>query len=156
MLQLHSSIDIDASAPLVWAVLTDFASYKRWNPFIRGILGKPSNGNRLRLTLQRHGQPEHSTTSTLTYLREPHELRWRQARAMPFLFATEHRFRLESLPAGGVRFQLTEQVEGLFASLLGRRSQRATEESFHLMNHALKARAERLGARLAPVADATC
>jgi hypothetical protein len=152
-MQLHSSIDIDASASLVWAILTDFASYKRWNPFIRGILGKPSNGNRLRLTLQRHGEPEQSTASTLTYLREPRELRWRQTRLMPFLFTTEHRFRIESLPAGGVRFHLTEQVEGLFTSLLGRSRQRATEESFHLMNHALKARAERMGARLASAAD---
>ena len=155
MLQLHASVDIDASALLVWAILTDFASYRRWNPFIRAILGKSSNGNRLRLTLQRHGQPEQSTTSMLTYLREPRELRWRQTRLVPFLFATEHRFRIESLPAGGVRFHLTEQVEGLFASLLGRSSQRATEESFHLMNHALKARAERMGARLASVADAS-
>ena len=154
MLQLHASVDIDASASLVWAILTDFAAYKRWNPFIRAILGKASNGNRLRLSLQRHGQPERSTTSTLTYLREPRELRWRQTRLMPFLFATEHRFRIESLPAGGVRFHLTEQVEGLFASLLGRSRQRATEESFYLMNHALKARAERLGARFAPIADA--
>ena len=155
MLQLHASVDIDASASMVWAILTDFASYKRWNPFIRAILGKASNGNRLRLTLQRHGQPAQPTTSTLTYLREPRELRWRQTRLMPFLFATEHRFRIESLPAGGVRFHLTEQVEGLFASLLGRNRQRATEESFHLMNHALKARAERMGARLASVADAS-
>lgn len=153
MLQLHASVDIDASASLVWAILTDFASYKRWNPFIRAILGKSSNGNRLRLTLQRHGQPEQSTSSTLTYLHEPRELRWRQTRLVPFLFATEHRFRVEALPAGGVRFHLTEQVEGLFASLLGRSRQRATEESFHLMNHALKARAERMGVRLAVVAD---
>jgi len=154
VLQLHASVDIDASASLVWAILTDFASYKRWNPFIRAILGKSSNGNRLRLTLQRHGQPEHSTSSTLIYLREPRELRWRQTRLVPFLFATEHQFRIESLPAGGVRFHLTEQVEGLFASLLGRSRQRATEESFHLMNHALKLRAERMRARLPPVADA--
>ena len=57
MLQLHVSVDIEASASQVWAILTDFASYRRWNPFIRAILGKSSNGNRLRLTLQRHGQP---------------------------------------------------------------------------------------------------
>ena len=154
MLQLHSSVDIDASASLVWAILTDFASYKRWNPFIRAILGKPSSGNRLRLTVQQQGQAPQSTTSTLTYLREPRELRWRQTRLVPFLFATEHRFRIESLPAGGVRFHLTEQVDGLFASLLGRARKRATEEGFHLMNHALKARAERLAARFSSVDDA--
>jgi len=148
--QIHSSVDIDAPASLVWAVLTDFASYKRWNPFIRAILGTASNGNRLRLTVQREGCPPLSTTSILTYLREPRELRWRQSRMFPALFGTEHRFRIESLPAGGVRFHVTEQVNGLLASLLGRGSKRTTEESFHLMNHALKARAERLEARAGP------
>lgn len=147
MQQIHSSVDINAPASLVWAVLTDFAAYKRWNPFIRAILGTAGDGNRLRLTLQREGCPPLSTTSTLTFLREPRELRWRQSRMFPALFATEHRFRIESLPAGGVRFHLTEQVNGLLASALGRGSKRATEESFHLMNHALKARAERLEAR---------
>jgi len=154
VLQLHASVDIDASASRVWSILTDFASYRQWNPFVRAILGHASNGNRLRLTLQRHRQPEQSTTSTLTFLRERAELRWRQTRLLPFLFATEHRFLIESLPAGGVRFHLTEQIGGLFASLMGRNQQRAIEESFHLMNHALKARAERMGERLDPVAVA--
>jgi hypothetical protein len=154
VLQLHSSVDIDASASLVWAILTDFGSYKRWNPVIRAVLGKPSNGNRLRLTLQRQGQAPLSAISTLTYLREPRELRWRQKRLVPFLFATEHRFRIESLPSGGVRFHQSEQVDGLLASLLGRGSRRLTEEGFHLMNHALKARAERMDARSAMSDDA--
>jgi len=154
MQQIQSSIDIHASASLVWAILTDFASYKRWNPFISAILGRASNGNRLRLTLQRQGHPPLSTSSTLTYMREPRELRWRQRRLAPALFTTEHRFRIESLPAGGVRFHQCEQVDGLFAPLLGRSSQRATEEGFHLMNHALKARAERMGARALALDDA--
>jgi hypothetical protein len=152
VLQLHCCVDIDASASMVWAILTDFASYRSWNPFIRAVRGQASNGSRLQLILQKEGQAPLSTTSMLTYLREPRELRWRQKRAVPVLFATEHRFRIESLPAGGVRFHLTEQVQGLFASLLGRGRQRTTEESFHLMNHALKARAERMDGRLATAA----
>jgi len=149
MQQVHSCIDIDASASLVWAILTDFGSYKRWNPFIRSILGRPSNGNALRVTVQRPGCSPTSTNSTLTCLREPRELRWRHRRLAPALYGTEHRFRIESLPAGGVRFHQTERIQGLFALFLGRVSQRATEEGFHAMNHALKARAERMGARLA-------
>jgi hypothetical protein len=148
MQQINSSVDIDAPASLVWAILTDFGSYKRWNPFIRAILGKASNGNALRVTYQRQGRTPTSSTSTLTYLREPRELRWSQRRMAPGLYSTELRFRIESLPAGGVRFHQTEQIQGLFASLVNRGSKRATEEGFHAMNHALKARAERMGARL--------
>jgi hypothetical protein len=152
MKQIRSSIDIDAPASLVWAILTDFGSYKRWNPFIRAILGKPDHGNALRVTLKRHGRAPLSTSSTLTYLREPRELRWRQKRLAPGFFATEHRFRIESLPAGGVRFHQTEHIQGLFASVIARGRQRATEEAFCVMNHALKARAERVGERLASTA----
>jgi hypothetical protein len=147
MQQIHSSIDIDAPASLVWAILTDFSSYRRWNPFIRSILGKPSNGNALRIILQRQGRPPLATSSTLTYLREPRELRWCRRRMAPGLFATEHRFRIESLPAGGVRFHQSEQIRGLLSSFLGQGNQRATEEGFHAMNHALKTRAELMGER---------
>jgi len=156
MQEIHLSVDIDAPAALVWAILTDFASYKRWNPFIRAILGKPSNGNALRITVQHQGRAIVSTSCMLTYLREPRELRWRPKRLVPGLYATEHRFRIEPLPAGGVRFHQTEQIRGLFASLLGQGNHRSTEESFHAMNHALKARAELIEARtVSPAAVAS-
>lgn len=139
---IRSSVDIDASAAMVWAILTDFASYKRWNPFIRAIAGAPGTGSRLTLTLQCQGCQPLSTGCTLTFVREPRELRWRRKRIAAVLYATEHRFRIEPLPAGGVRFHQSEQIEGLLASLLGRGKLRATEQDFHAMNYALKARAE--------------
>lgn len=90
----------------------------------------------------------------LTQVREPRELRWRQRYVAPGIYTTEHRFRIEPLPAGGVRFHLTEQIKGLFASLLGRGSRRATEEGFHSMSHALKVRAERMHENLMAAGDA--
>jgi hypothetical protein len=45
MKELHSQIDIDASAERVSELLTDFASYPRWNPFIRHISGAPTTGS---------------------------------------------------------------------------------------------------------------
>ena len=52
MKELHSEIEIDASAERVWGVLTDFASYSQWNPFIRRIGGKLKVGERLEDRLQ--------------------------------------------------------------------------------------------------------
>lgn len=154
MEQIHSSIDIKAPASAVWAILTDFAMYKRWNPYIRAILGRANDGDALTMTLQRNGRVAMSTSSLLTHVREPCELRWRRRHLAPGLYSTEHWFRIESLPGGGVRFHQTEQVKGLFASFLSRGGRRATEESFHAMNHALKARAERLQAGSAAAGDA--
>lgn len=45
MKELHSEIEITASAERTWLILTDFASYPRWNPFIRRISGEPTTGD---------------------------------------------------------------------------------------------------------------
>ena len=42
MKQLHTQIEIYVSDKRVWELLTDFASYPQWNPFIRHISGRPS------------------------------------------------------------------------------------------------------------------
>jgi uncharacterized protein YndB with AHSA1/START domain len=52
MKELHSQIDINASAERVWELLTDFASYPQWNPFIRHISGEPTTGERLKVRLE--------------------------------------------------------------------------------------------------------
>ena len=38
---LYTEIQIDASADQVWAILSDFASYPQWNPFITSMVGAP-------------------------------------------------------------------------------------------------------------------
>lgn len=38
--EIDTEIFIDASAESVWHVLTDFAAYPDWNPFIRTIEGQ--------------------------------------------------------------------------------------------------------------------
>jgi uncharacterized protein YndB with AHSA1/START domain len=45
MKQLHTQIEIDAPAKRVWELLTDFASYPQWNPFIRHISGRLTPGS---------------------------------------------------------------------------------------------------------------
>ena len=52
MKELHSQIEINASAERVWQLLTDFASYPQWNPFIRRISGEPTTGERLQVRLE--------------------------------------------------------------------------------------------------------
>jgi hypothetical protein len=37
MKELHTEIEINASAERVWRVLTDFAAYPKWNPFVRRV-----------------------------------------------------------------------------------------------------------------------
>jgi hypothetical protein len=49
---LNSSIDIDAGPERVWQVLTDFAAYREWNPFIVSVDGSAEVGARLTVRMQ--------------------------------------------------------------------------------------------------------
>jgi uncharacterized membrane protein len=48
MRKLSATIEIEASAESVWAVLIDFSGYPEWNPFIRSIEGTAEVGARLK------------------------------------------------------------------------------------------------------------
>ena len=55
MKQIHTEIEISAPAERVWELLTDFAAYPQWNPFIRYISGRPVPGERLEVRLEPPG-----------------------------------------------------------------------------------------------------
>ena len=42
--ELNTQIDIDAPVERVWSVLTDFAAYPEWNPFILSAEGSLAVG----------------------------------------------------------------------------------------------------------------
>ncbi|VVB87011.1 Polyketide cyclase / dehydrase and lipid transport [uncultured archaeon] len=47
MKELRTEIEIQASADRVWQILTDFASFPEWNPFIRRAKGETVKGARI-------------------------------------------------------------------------------------------------------------
>ena len=52
---ISSSIIIEATSEQVWQVLTDFAKYPSWNPFIIAVTGTPQLGERLIITIKQQG-----------------------------------------------------------------------------------------------------
>jgi hypothetical protein len=143
MQQLQTHIDIQAPAKLVWAILADFRTYKRWNPLIRGVLGRPSTGAQIEVRLRSHQGSDFSFRSTIVRVREPLELRWLECWKLPGFFSSERRFRIVPLPQGGVRFHHDEQVKGIMVPLLPGRGRLRSKSGFDAMNAALKQRAER-------------
>ena len=143
MKKLHSQIDIDASAGCVWDILTDFASYPQWNPFIRRISGELKVGERLEVRLE----PPDSRGITLrpTVLRaEPNRLmRWLGHLLVPGVFDGEHSLAIEPLEEDRVRFFQHEAFKGVLVPLVAR-SLNNTLRGFEEMNAALKERAEAL------------
>ncbi len=55
MKSLSTEVLIDAPAERVWAVLSDLASFRSWNPFIVDASGELAVGSRLQLRMQPPG-----------------------------------------------------------------------------------------------------
>ena len=104
MKQLHTQIEIDASAERVWDLLTDFPSYPDWNPFISHISGRLTPGERLRARLEPPGGRA-TTFKPKVLTAEPNrELRWLGHLLVPGVFDGEHSFTIEPLEENHVRF----------------------------------------------------
>jgi hypothetical protein len=140
--ELRTAIEIQASAERVWAILLAFDRYGEWNPFIRWIRGVPSPGRSLRVRIQPSGARGMTFRPTVRVLEPPRELRWLGRLPLPGLFDGEHRFVIEDLPDGRVRFQHSERFTGLLVPLLRGKLEGETRRGFDEMNAALKRRAE--------------
>jgi hypothetical protein len=139
---LASSIDIDASPERVWHVLTDFAAYREWNPFITSVRGTAEPGSRLTVRMQPVGARAVTLAPRVLEAVRGRRLRWLGRVGLPGIFDAEHDFSLESRGDGGTRLRQTEQFRGLLVPLLARSLDRHTRPAFVAMNEALKRRAE--------------
>ena len=139
---LHTEVDIDATAERVWAVLSDFASYPQWNPFIRSVEGVPQQGARLRIVVQPSGSKVMRFSPVVLAAEAGRELRWLGRFVLPGVFDGEHRFAIELLGEGKVRFHQSERFSGILVGLLRASLDRDTRRGFEEMNQALKLRAE--------------
>jgi hypothetical protein len=74
--QLHTTIEIDATPLRVWQVLTDFAAYPEWNPFITRASGAARPGERLHLRMQPPGGRGATLRPTVLEADPGRQLRW--------------------------------------------------------------------------------
>ena len=140
--QLHTEIEIEAAVERVWAVLTDFSSYPKWNPFIRSVVGAPQEGVRLQIAIQPSGGKAMRFSPVVLEAEAGRELRWLGRLMLPGIFDGEHRFLIEPLGEGKVRFEQSERFSGLLVGLLRGSLDRDTKRGFLEMNQALKERAK--------------
>jgi hypothetical protein len=150
MRQIQTHIDIDAPASIVWAILADFGTYDRWNPLIRGILGRPAIGRQIEIRLTLPSGAIVAARPTIVHLREEREMRWLERWATPGAFTSDRRFRIEQRSEGGVRFHHSELTRGIVLLLLDLRRRLRGRSDLDAMNRALKLRAERAWAHRPP------
>ena len=143
MKEIITTIDIAASPERVWRVLTDFASYPKWNPFLRGIHGNLEEGARLRVRMRmRRGGRARIISPTVSKVIPAAELRWRGKLFITGLFDSEHMFIIVPQGLEGTRFIQRKRFSGLLVPLSMPFITRKTYRSFEAMNHALKKVAE--------------
>ncbi len=142
MKELHTEIEIQASDKRVWQLLTDFASFPEWNPFIRQAKGEVKVGARLEVHIQPSGASGMTFKPVVLKVEPNRELRWIGRLLMPGLFDGEHIFTIETLDTNRVRFTQREVFTGLLVPLFARSLDKDTRRGFEEMNQALKSQAE--------------
>jgi len=142
MKELRSEIEIQASAERVWQLLTDFASFPRWNPFIRRASGNVQVGEQLEVNIQPSGASGMIFRPTVLKAEPNRELRWLGHFLVSGLFDGEHIFTIEPLGTNRTRFIQREIFTGLLVPIFARGLDTDTRRGFEEMNQALKIRAE--------------
>ena len=130
---------------LVWAVLSDFASYPDWNPYLVHVEGEARVGTELSLTIvQRNWDAPFTVPATLTEVEPGSMLGWRGVAFFEGVHDTHHTFRLDPLPGDRTRLRQAEAFAGVLPHLIYDDTLRGhTQAAFRAMNEALAARIER-------------
>jgi hypothetical protein len=143
MREIRSEIEINSYPESVWRILTDFAAYEQWNPFINKIIGSPKKDEKIDIYIETPGGKKRRYSPRITKVYEGRELRWYGKSSLPGFLNAEHIFMIEELQPGLVRFIQQEIFEGLLARLVGKDFDEDVVRGIREMNHALKKRAER-------------
>jgi hypothetical protein len=139
---LRTEIEIAAPADRIWSILTDFAAYPSWNPFVVSISGALQLQERLVVKMRPPGGSAMTFKPHVSKLSPGSAFAWRGSLPIPGLFGGEHSFELSALGPDKVRLVHSEQFSGVLVPLLQKSLNGATRKGFEAMNEALKARAE--------------
>jgi len=142
--RVEYTTEIEAPAELVWQVLTDFAAYPEWNPFVREASGTFEVGEVFQLEV-RLGEETWKVKQKIISLIPGYQYAW-TSRSWYVLLATWglRTFNIESLGPNRCRFVDAENTYGPLAFVVKARYGEALNEGLSAAGEALKARAEGL------------
>jgi hypothetical protein len=141
-MQLHTEIEINASAEEVWHHLTDLESYPEWNPFILRASGEVKYQGILNVFIQPPGSQGMTFTPTVLKAEPNREFRWLGKFLLPKLLDAEHIFYIQELEKNKVKFYHSEFFSGLLVPLFKGSLESSSLAGFKAMNEALKTRSE--------------
>ena len=137
---VRTEIMLPASPEKSWNVLTDFARYPEWNPYLHTVEGRFSTGESLSFTLVDENFPEPlELTAQLGPVLVNRRFYWTGHVGVQGLFDTRHVFELHPRDDGNTDLYHYEEFRGLIPALLPQRDKRTayTRAAFERMNMAL-------------------
>jgi len=140
--EIRTEIVIQARPEKVWEVLTSFAQYPQWNPFVKKIEGPLQEGAQITARIEPPGSSGMTFKPTLLVVSPARELRWLGHLFVPGLFDGEHVFELYENTDGSTTFVQREEFGGILVPLFKKMLDNNTLAGFNAMNQSLKARAE--------------
>ena len=135
--EVITQVAIAAPRAKVWAVLTDFASYPSWNPFIRRLDGKVAVGETITADLHTTNLKPRTVEAKILIVDPEKQLRW--LGRLPGLFSGEHYWILKDRADGGTDVIQGESFKGVMVPFIKPERLRVDYEA---MNTAMKARVE--------------
>jgi len=137
--EIHTEILIYASPQKVWAVLTDFANYPTWNPFVKSVEVTVEVGNKITVKL-----PKMSFNPMVLAFEKNKEFRWSGNLFFEGLFDGEHSFVLVDNQDGTTTFKHSEKFAGILLGFFRKMLDKETKKGFEEMNQKLKEQAEKI------------
>ncbi len=141
MITIETEARIAATRERVWAVLTDYAGYARWNPYLVAVEGEARGGALLTVTsVPAPGAPAMTAPVDVVSV-EPFTMRWEGGMPDRARFRGDHWWVLEA-EGDATRLRHFEHFTGSeAAAILGAYGDRI-RANFNIFNAALKAAAE--------------
>lgn len=137
---IRTEIALPASPEQSWEVLTDFARYAQWNPYLPRVEGRLAEGQTVSFTLVDANFPEPiDLTARLGEVTPNKQFYWSGRLGVQGLFDTRHVFELRLREDGHTDLHHYEEFRGIIPALLPNREERTanTRQSFQRMNTAL-------------------
>lgn len=136
--EIKTKIVIHAEVSKVWQVLTNFAAYPSWNPFIRSLEGSVSEGTKITAKIAPPGSSSMTFKPKVLVFQKNTEFRWKGKLLITGLFDGEHYFILHDLKDGTTLLEHGEKFSGILVPIFKMQLESKTLKGFEQMNVALK------------------
>jgi hypothetical protein len=141
--EIYTEIEIKSSPKVVWRILTDFANYPSWNPFITRAEGELREGALLRIEIKPPGRKAQDYRVKILKIEEAKEFRWLGHFHVSGLIDGEHLFEINPVGKDKIHFVQREYFSGILVPLTWKSFLNTyLRQGFEELNQSLKKIAE--------------